>query len=69
MSVRTSIKQIHNISRPGEPPADGDVIEVEGYGGFVKQVDPYTYQVKEKAQRFRVCTNGSLSHVAREGGQ
>jgi hypothetical protein len=59
--IQYPIKQIHNISRPGEDPAPGDVIEIETTGGYIMQVDPKTRKNTDTPKRFTVGLDGALS--------
>lgn len=52
--IRADIKAIHNVSRPGEVPTTGDLIQLECVGGFVRRVDPVTRKVTAERQTFRL---------------
>lgn len=61
MSVQYEIKQVHNISRPGEPPCAGDTVEIECVGGFIKQVDPVTRTATAENKRFVLEADSTLT--------
>ena len=63
-----ALKALHNISRPGETPTEGDIVEVECVGGFVKAVDPVTRTTREQNQQFRLDSEGRLETVKRRQG-
>lgn len=50
--VQYPLKAIHNVTRPGEEPRTGDVVEVECVGGFVREVDPITRKCRETRKQF-----------------
>lgn len=59
--VNYPIKQIHNITRPGQEPQDGDEIEIETTGGYVMQIDPRTRESTNTPKRFKVGSAGVLN--------
>lgn len=63
--ITSALKALHNISRPGEDPTEGDIIEVECVGGFVKEVDPITRTCRESNQRFILGVDGALTITRR----
>jgi hypothetical protein len=58
--MRADIKEIHNITRPGQPPTAGDVIEIECFNGFIKAVDPLTRTTTDRHQRFTYGQGGGV---------
>jgi hypothetical protein len=60
---RTPVKGMHNVSRPGQPPAVGDVVEMETPGGFLMEVDPRTRTATAVRQRFRFKGGGEIVPV------
>jgi hypothetical protein len=59
--IYSDIKAIHNITRPGQPPTDGDVIELERVNGFLMAVDPVTRTATEQHAQFTYGGNGGLT--------
>lgn len=59
--ISYALNKLHNISRPGEDPTEGDIIEVECVGGFIKEVDPITQTCRESRQRFILGADGALT--------
>lgn len=61
--ITYQIKQIHNLTRPGQDPIVGDEIHVETSGGFVRRVDPKTRECAAERQTFRLIDDGGLAIV------
>lgn len=59
--MRSDIKEIHNITRPGQPPTAGDVIEIECFNGFIMAVDPVRRCAMEQHAQFRYGGDGALA--------
>jgi hypothetical protein len=63
------IKQIHVVtpvagkSPDVVAPIEGDIVEVECVGGFVREVDPRTRQATARHQRFQLGAAGQLTPV------
>lgn len=57
------IKQIVNLTHPGQPAGEGDEVEIETTGGWIREVDPRTRACTEARQRFRMVAGGGLTPV------
>lgn len=54
VTMEWKVKELHNVTRPGEPAALGDEVEIELFGGFVLEVDPLTRNTIDRHKRFRI---------------
>lgn len=55
--IESTLKAIHHISRPGQPPANGDTVEIETVGGMVMAVDPATRKATITPKRFVITSD------------
>jgi hypothetical protein len=61
-----TIKSVRNVSRPGQAPVSGDVIEIETPTGFLPEVDPVTRQATGAPKQFRmVDDHGAVTPMRR----
>lgn len=54
---------VHNLTRPGQPPGPGDIVEVEEDRGYIMAVDPATWLATTERQRFRVADDGTREPI------